>query len=49
MSFVWWRTPEMVVLRMLRQEADVFKASLGYIDSFKQSGHMARNQMMELD
>lgn len=37
---VWWDIPEMVVLRMLRQEDDEVKTTLDSIESFKQVGHI---------
>lgn len=46
MSLVWWDIPEMVVLRMLRQEDNEVKTTLGSVESFKQAGHITRNQML---
>lgn len=43
MRLVWWDIPEMVVLRMLRQEDDEVKTTLNSIESFKQVGHITRN------
>lgn len=40
---MWWDIPEMVVLRMLRQEDDEVKTTLDSIESFKQAGHITRN------